>query len=741
MRRLLAALLLTLALGLPGSARAAKDELVIGITQFPSTLQPQHRCDGGEELRARHDAAAVHRLRRRTGSWSACSAPSCRRIENGQAVAETQRRRQATASRVTYTIQPERDLGRRHAGHDRRRAVHLGGRPPSRRAASATPSSTAASPRSTSIDDKTFTLHVDKLTFDYNGDQRLPAAAGASRAAGLRADPDELPQAHAVRHRPDQPRPLLRPLPHHRGRRRRRTSCSSRNPTWWGEPAALPAHHGARDREHRGARGQPAVRRDRHDRRRARPHRSTRRSPSRSATATRFQIIYKPGLVYEHIDLNLDNPILADRRVRQALLHGARPRGDQPAAVRRPPAGRRHLRQPARLGLRPTTCRTTATTRRAPRRCSTRPAGSAGARRHPRATRPASRLPLELMTTAGNRTRELVEQVLQSQWRELGIDIRIQNEPARVFFGETVQQAALYRAWRCSPGSARPRTCRARRCIPRRSRPRPTAGPGQNYTGFSNPEMDQLIDAHRDRARPRQAQGACGRELQRDLRRASCRRCRSTSAPSRSSAEMARRACGRPGTSTPATLWVEHWRAAGELRAPARHRHPAIGPPMPAPVPMLRYLSDRLLEAALVLLADVVRRLRPDRADAGRSDRPDGERRSAHDRRPTSRGCKARATASTGRCSSATARWAGSRAAGRFRLFARFPPAGARGAAAAPRQHAAADGRRASCSRSRSRCRSASWPRAAPRGRLDDRRSTCSPSPASRCRPSGSRCC
>ena len=35
-----------------------------------------------------------------------------------------------------------------------------------------------------------------------------------------------------------------------------------------------------------------------------------------------FNIVYKPGLIYEHIDLNLDTPILADRRVRRALLHG-----------------------------------------------------------------------------------------------------------------------------------------------------------------------------------------------------------------------------------------------------------------------------------------------------------------------------------------------------------------------------------------------------------------------------------
>ena len=35
----------------------------------------------------------------------------------------------------------------------------------------------------------------------------------------------------------------------------------------------------------------------------------------------RFHIFYKPGLIYEHIDLNLDNPILADKRVRYALIH------------------------------------------------------------------------------------------------------------------------------------------------------------------------------------------------------------------------------------------------------------------------------------------------------------------------------------------------------------------------------------------------------------------------------------
>ena len=34
----------------------------------------------------------------------------------------------------------------------------------------------------------------------------------------------------------------------------------------------------------------------------------------------KYDVVYKPSLIYEHIDVNLDNPLLADRRVRQAIL-------------------------------------------------------------------------------------------------------------------------------------------------------------------------------------------------------------------------------------------------------------------------------------------------------------------------------------------------------------------------------------------------------------------------------------
>ena len=100
---------------------------------------------------------------------------------------------------------------------------------------------------------------------------------------------------------------------------------------------------------------------------------------------------------------------------------------------------------------------------------------------------------LQLMTTAGNRTRELVEQVLQSQWRELGIDVRIKNEPARVFFGETVTRRkftglAMY-AWLSSPARV-PRGQLHSSMIPTKA----NGWSGQNYPGFRDARMDETLE-------------------------------------------------------------------------------------------------------------------------------------------------------------------------------------------------------------------------------------------------------
>jgi peptide/nickel transport system substrate-binding protein len=102
-------------------------------------------------------------------------------------------------------------------------------------------------------------------------------------------------------------------------------------------------------------------------------------------------------------------------------------------------------------------------------------------------------LTLEIMTTAGNRSRELVQQVLMSQWKVVGVDVRARNQPARVFFGETVTKRqfphmAMF-AWVSAPESV-PRTTLHSSMIPTDA----NNWQGQNYTGFRDDRVDALID-------------------------------------------------------------------------------------------------------------------------------------------------------------------------------------------------------------------------------------------------------
>ena len=97
-------------------------------------------------------------------------------------------------------------------------------------------------------------------------------------------------------------------------------------------------------------------------------------------------------------------------------------------------------------------------------------------------------------TTAGNRQRELVQQVLQSAWRAVGIEVTIRNEPARTLFGETLKKRqytglAMYTYIGEVGGSLR--TSLASTMIPTEA----NGYTGGNTTGFADPTMDADIAA------------------------------------------------------------------------------------------------------------------------------------------------------------------------------------------------------------------------------------------------------
>ena len=206
----------------------------------------------------------------------------------------------------------------------------------------------------------------------------------------------------------------------------------------------------------------------------------------------RFVVEYKPGLIYEQLAPSFDNPILRDPRVRRALLLGL----DREAISERLFGGRQPV---ADTNVNPLDRVYYGETRKHAYDPAAAAAlldgagwtpGDDGIRRNDR----GEPFRVELMTTAGNRSRELVEQVIRSQWRSLGVDVRIRNEPPRVFFGDTVRRRkftgfAMF-AWISSPESS------PRGVLHSEEIPRPENGwSGNNVAGYDNPEADRLVDA------------------------------------------------------------------------------------------------------------------------------------------------------------------------------------------------------------------------------------------------------
>ncbi|HLZ66469.1 MAG TPA: peptide ABC transporter substrate-binding protein [Aliidongia sp.] len=203
-----------------------------------------------------------------------------------------------------------------------------------------------------------------------------------------------------------------------------------------------------------------------------------------------FTYIFKPSLTYEHIDLQKDNPILRDRRVRQALVYALDRKtltdqlfqGLQPvAATFVNPLNENFTNDTAQYPY------DRAKAKALLAEAGWKP-GSDGICRNA----DGDRLSIEFSTTAGNRVRELQEQVLQSQWKAACIETTIKNEPPRTIFGETLKKriypGMVMSAW-SSGVTESPRRTLGTNQIPTEQ----NNYAGTNFVAFSNPDMDAAI--------------------------------------------------------------------------------------------------------------------------------------------------------------------------------------------------------------------------------------------------------
>ena len=481
-KRILAVLFLLL---LPLSNVAqAKDTLVIGVTQFPSTFHPSI-----DSMVAKYYVLnlTMRPFTAYDANWNLICmlCTELPTIENGGAV-ETDLGEGKVGVAITYTIQPEARWGDGTpiTTKDVEYTIEIGKHPQSgiigaefyRRVLSVDV-----------VDEKTFTLNMDRLDYKYNELDLYLVPEHIDRPAF--AEPEE------YRHRNSYDTDTYNPGLYFGPYRIVNVEPGShveyaRNETWWGRQpyfdrivirtientAALEANLLSNSIDHMsGTLGitldQALTMEKRH--------------------GSTFEFLYQPGLIYEHIDLNQDNPILADLRVRQALIHSI----DRHAISKQLFEGKQPVANSFVSPL-DSIYDTTIPIYSFNPELAQELLNEAGwseiidGIRHNESGEP---LTLEIGTTAGSRIRETVQQVLQAQWREVGIEIKIRNEPARVYFGETVSKRqfsgmAMY-AWISDPESSPRGTLHSTEI--------PTAEnnwQGSNYPGYRSEQMDALID-------------------------------------------------------------------------------------------------------------------------------------------------------------------------------------------------------------------------------------------------------
>lgn len=405
------------------------------------------------------------------------------------------------------------------------------------------------------VDDKTFVMHVKKLTFNYNAINDFRLLPAHLEREPFEGDPVNYRTRTTFDRDPINPGLAFGPY--------RMTEVSpgayvvlDRNPTWWGEPAAF-ERIVVRVVENTAALEASLLSGD-IDMIAGELGLSIDQALAfEQRNGDDYRIVYKPGLFYEHLDVRLDNPILKDVRVRRALLYGI----DREALVTQLFGGHQPVALSSVSPLDSVFTEDVPTYAYDVERAGALldEAGWSAMRggiRHDASGRP---LRLEIATTAGNRTRELVEQVVQAQLRAVGVDLVIRNEPARVLFGQTLSRRgftglALF-GWVSSPENP-PRSTLHSEEIPSAA----NGWSGQNYTGYSNPRMDALLDAIEIELDP-ERRNAIWAEIQRLY---------ATDLPVlplyfRSDAHvwpLWLEGVVPTGHLNPSTLWVETWRAA-----------------------------------------------------------------------------------------------------------------------------------------------------------------------------------
>lgn len=204
-----------------------------------------------------------------------------------------------------------------------------------------------------------------------------------------------------------------------------------------------------------------------------------------------IRVYRTPMLMYEHLDLNTENPILSDRRVRRALSYATNkseiaeriyngqvrvaPLDDfQESRYFAPDAASKAIYDPDAA-------------RRLLRQAGWRDTDGDGI-----LDRNGVPLRLNITASSGQPNRERTELVLRDQYRHVGVDLEVNNCSPTVLYGTYEDGGVLKRgkfdiamyAWLSSPGPSRHEALYSEESIP---------PDGQNHPRFRNDEVTKLL--------------------------------------------------------------------------------------------------------------------------------------------------------------------------------------------------------------------------------------------------------
>ena len=209
---------------------------------------------------------------------------------------------------------------------------------------------------------------------------------------------------------------------------------------------------------------------------------------------TSHKAVFTPSLTWEHIDLNIDDPVLADVRVRKALLHSI----DREAIVNQFFEGKNTVSDSWLPPKHPGFDEALITKYEFSIEKANQLLDEAGWVLNPTTKireKDGKKLSITFMTTAQNKAREQVQAVIASNWRDVGVDVVTKNEIPTSFFTTTLANrkftgptGAMY-AWIMGPNSNLYSIVNGTQ-IPNEK----NGFTGQNYTGFNNETVNTLTD-------------------------------------------------------------------------------------------------------------------------------------------------------------------------------------------------------------------------------------------------------